>query len=73
MSYQEARKHLAKRLKDRDFDHEGSLKDIIDQMDDWISEYLDQNPPFRLEYDEETKCIVIAHYREYEVFHIKTP
>lgn len=70
-SYREARKHLENRLKEKDFTFEGSLEEVIDKIDEWLYEYFNWNPAFRLEYNKETNSIIICHHQQYEIFKVK--
>lgn len=69
--YKEAIKHLENRLKEKDFDFEGSLEEVIAKMEEWFFEYFGWNPSFSLMYDKETNSIIICHYQQYEIFKVK--
>ena len=70
--YKFARKQLEERLKAKEVDFAGSLKEVIEKMDEWFLQYFDLNPQFRIEFNEEHNCIVICHYQTYEIYKVET-
>ena len=71
-TYQFARKWLEHRLKKKEYDFEGTLKEVIEKMDRWFMAYFNYDPSFRLEYDAKTNTIIICHDRYYGIFRVKT-
>lgn len=71
-TYQSSRESLKKRLVKKDFDHKGTLEDMIDKIDDWIKDTFDDADitSFLIEFDKETNTIIVCHYQNYTLFNV---